>query len=49
MYVDELNHFIDCIIKNKKSVNSVAENYEILKVADAIQKSSKNKKMVLMK
>lgn len=49
MYVDELNHFVDCIIKNKKSTNPVTENYEILKVADAIQKSSKNKKMVLMK
>jgi predicted dehydrogenase len=49
MYVDELNHFVDCIIKNKKSINPIIENYEILKVADAIQKSSKNKKMVMMK
>ena len=35
--------------QKKGCTDPVAENYEILKVADSIQKSSKNKKMVLMK
>ena len=44
MYLDELHHFIDCIIKKKKTINCIKEGIYTLKVALAIKRSSKLKK-----
>ncbi len=46
MYVDELRHFHDCVSKNKNTVNPICEGFEVLKIAEAILKSSRTKKMV---
>jgi predicted dehydrogenase len=46
MYVDELSHFIDCIKCKKASINPISDGIKILKIALAVKKSSKLKKMI---
>ena len=46
MYEEELRHFLNCVKKRKKSINDVFEGKENLKIALAIKKSSKLKRMV---
>jgi len=47
MYVNELQHFLNCINNRKKSINDVKEGIKILNIALAVKKSSKIKKMVV--
>ena len=49
VYKRELDHFIKCVKNNKKSINDVGEGINVLKIALSIIKSSKIKKMVLVK
>lgn len=49
MYVDELTHFIECVVKKKQTLNPVREGIETLKIALATKKSSKTKKMVILR
>jgi predicted dehydrogenase len=48
-YKRELDHFIKCVQNNKKSINDVVEGANVLKIALSIIKSSKIKKLVLVK
>lgn len=45
-YVDEIIHFLDCVNKNKKSLNDLKQGIETLQIALSIIKSSKQKKMI---
>jgi predicted dehydrogenase len=45
MYKDEIHHYIACVKKRQKSINPINEGIETLKIALAIIKSSKTKKM----
>ena len=44
-YLEELSHFIDCIHKRKKTINDLKEGTYTLKVALAIKKSSKLRRL----
>lgn len=44
-YLEELSHFVDCIRKRKKTLNDLKEGTYTLKVALAIKKSSKLRKL----
>jgi len=46
MYVEEISHFLKSVIKKKKTINSIHDGVKMLKIALAIQKSSKVKKTV---
>ncbi len=46
MYVDELNHFIDCVNNRKESINSLESGIETLKIALACKESSRMKKVL---
>jgi len=48
-YVDEIKHFLRCITKKEKSINDLKQGIDTLKIALAIKKSSKNKRMVNLK
>ena len=48
-YKKELKHFINCIYNNERSINNLTEGAKVLKIALAAIKSSRNKKMVLIK
>ena len=45
-YVDELSHFLNCVRRKEKSINSLIEGIKTLKIALNIIKSSKEKKLV---
>jgi predicted dehydrogenase len=45
-YKDEIKHFLDCLEKNKKTINPVIDGEKVLQIALAILKSSKLKKMI---
>jgi len=49
MYVDEINHFIDCINRKKQTINPLIDGIQILKIALAAKRSTKTKKMVSLK
>ena len=49
MYVDELSHFIDCIKSKKTTINPISDGVQVLKIALAVKKSSKIKKMIKIK
>ncbi len=44
-YLEELHHFVDCIRKRKKTINDLKEGTYTLKVALAIKKSSKLRRL----
>ena len=46
MYFDELTHFIDCVKRNKITINPISEGIKTLKIALAIKNSSKQKKVL---
>ena len=46
MYLDELTHFLDCLKRKKETINNIYDGAETLKIALAIKKASKTKKMV---
>ena len=48
MYVKELEHFIQCINKKKKTINDISQGEYVLKVALGIIKSSKLKKSIAL-
>ena len=45
-YVDELSHFLNCVRRKEKPINSLIEGIQTLKIALNIIKSSKEKKLV---
>ena len=47
MYEQELMHFINCIEKQKQSINPLSDGIKTLKIALAIHKSSKIKRMCI--
>jgi len=48
MYVKELEHFIQCVNKKKKTINDISQGEYVLKVALGIIKSSKLKKSIAL-
>ena len=48
MYVKELEHFIQCVNKKKKTINDISQGEYVLKVALGIIKSSKLKKSITL-
>jgi len=48
MYVKELEHFIQCVNKKKKTINDISQGEHVLKVALGIIKSSKLKKSITL-
>ena len=49
MYEKELKHFFDCVNKEAKSINDISQGSYMLKIALAIIKSSKLKRIVTIK
>lgn len=49
MYLDELNHFIDCICRKKQTINPLIDGIQLLKIVLAAKHSTKTKKMVSIK
>ncbi|RDJ32194.1 MAG: gfo/Idh/MocA family oxidoreductase [Crenarchaeota archaeon] len=41
MYVDEMNHFLKCVKSKKKTINSLSEGIDTLKIALAMKNSAK--------
>ena len=48
MYVKELEHFIQCVNKKKKTINDISQGEYVLKIALGIIKSSKLKKSITL-
>jgi|TARA_B110000438_G_scaffold193721_1_gene185295 hypothetical protein len=48
MYLKELEHFIQCINKKKKTIKDISQGEYVLKVALDIIKSSKLKKSITL-
>ena len=48
MYVKELEHFIQCVNKKKKTINDISQGEYVLKIALGIIKSSKLKKSIAL-
>ena len=48
MYVKELEHFIHCVNKKKKTINDISQGEYVLKIALGIIKSSKLKKSITL-
>ena len=46
MYVNELEHFLKCVIEEKNTVNDLDDGVKTLKIALAVVKSSKTKRVV---
>ena len=46
MYLDELTHFIDCVKNKKFTINPIFNGIQTLKIALAIKKSSKFKRVI---
>ncbi|WP_371504472.1 Gfo/Idh/MocA family protein [Nitrosopumilus adriaticus] len=46
MYVDELDHFLNCIKLRKNTINDLSQGIETTKIALAILKSSQNNKVI---
>ena len=45
MYKDEISHYVECVRNRKKSINPINEGVKTLKIALAVIKSSKTKRM----
>jgi predicted dehydrogenase len=48
MYVEELSHFLRSVKTKQKTINSIEEGSRVLKIALAIKKSSKIKKVIII-
>lgn len=48
MYVDEINHFFDCIETGSKPLIDIYDGKKVMQIADAIKKSSREQKVVSM-
>ena len=46
MYIDEINYFLKCVKTRKKTTNSIDDGIKTLKIALAMKKSGKNKKII---
>ena len=46
MYVSEILHFLKCVKDRKKTINTIDEGIETMKIALAMKKSSKSRRMV---
>ena len=49
MYVGEIKHFLNCVRRRKKTINTLHDGIKTLNIALAMKKSSKNKKMLELK
>ena len=45
-YLQEVKHFLDCVKKNKRPNSDIIRGYETLRIALAVKKSSKLKKII---
>ena len=48
MYVNEMSHFIECVKKNRNTINNIKEGIKILEIALAIKKAGKINKPVIL-
>ena len=48
-YVKEMNHFIKSVRQRRNTINDIIQGFETLQIALAIKKSSKTRKMVLIR
>lgn len=48
MYVEEILHFLKCVKKNERTINSINEGAKVLEIALATKRSSKIKKVVTL-
>ena len=46
MYIDEIIHFLKCVKNRKQTINNLDEGIKTMKIALAMKKSSKNRRMV---
>ncbi len=46
MYVEEVKHFLNCVKKNKKTINNIHEGIKVLKIALGVKKASLLKRTV---
>ena len=46
MYISEIRHFLKCVKDRKKTINSIDEGIETMKIALAMKKSSKSRRMI---
>ena len=46
MYIDEIIHFLKCVKIRKQTINNLDEGIKTMKIALAMKKSSKNRRMV---
>lgn len=45
-YINEISHFLNCVKKNRKTINTIEDGAKTLEIALAIKKASESKKMV---
>ena len=46
MYIDEIIHFLKCVKNRKQTINNLDEGIKTMKIALAMKKSSKNRRMI---
>ena len=46
MYIDEIIHFLKCVKNRKQTINNLDEGIKTMKIALAMKKSSKNRRVV---
>ena len=46
MYISEIRHFLKCVKDRKKTINTIDEGIETMKIALAMKKSSKSRRMI---
>ena len=46
MYIDEIIHFLKCVKNRKQTINNLNEGIKTMKIALAMKKSSKNRRMI---
>ena len=46
MYISEIRHFLKCVKDRKKTINTIDEGIETMKIALAMKKSSESRRMI---
>ena len=49
MYINEIEHFLDCIKQKKNTINNIQEGIKVLKIALDIKKSALVKRTIQIK
>ena len=49
MFQNEINHFVDCVLNNKKCISPVEDGVELMRILDAIYESAKTGHEVIIK